>query len=268
MRWLLIKDLQILQALAAAGRAAGRLPDRDRADDRVRALEPAGKPKVALLRARCRRAKARSASATSRSTSRSYANAAVPVDRRRSRSARAPRRSPRSSNGHALAALIIPADIVGQINSLITQGVGSPTVELILNTEDPLERQFAAARRSTSRASQVEQAVSKQVLRVAVDRPAAGAERRHPPVPRPERAAARPAQLAHDRPGDDRARCRRTRRCAPRCARSVNFANLAIDGLDFATPVLELDRQPADREADQARPARPRLPTPTRSRSR
>jgi hypothetical protein len=70
-------------------------------------------------------------------------------------------------SGEAQAALIIPADIVGQINTLITQGVGSPTVELFLNSRDPLERQFAQ-QAIAARASQVEQAVSKQVLRVAV----------------------------------------------------------------------------------------------------
>jgi ABC-2 family transporter protein len=70
-------------------------------------------------------------------------------------------------SGQAQAALIIPADIIAQINTLITQGVGSPAVELILNSRDPLERQFAQ-QAITTRASQVEQAVSKQVLRVAV----------------------------------------------------------------------------------------------------
>jgi ABC-2 type transport system permease protein len=70
-------------------------------------------------------------------------------------------------SGQAQAALIIPADIVGQINSLVTQGVGSPTVELILNSRDPIERQYAQ-QAIAARASQVEQAVSKQVLRVAV----------------------------------------------------------------------------------------------------
>jgi ABC-2 type transport system permease protein len=70
-------------------------------------------------------------------------------------------------SGQAQAALIIPADIVGEINTLITQGVGSPTVELFLNSRDPLERQFAQ-QAIAARANQVEQAVSKQVLRVAV----------------------------------------------------------------------------------------------------
>jgi len=70
-------------------------------------------------------------------------------------------------NGQAQAALIIPSDIVSQINGLVTQGVGRPTVELILNTSNPLERQ-AAEQAITARASQVEQGVSKQVLAVAI----------------------------------------------------------------------------------------------------
>jgi ABC-type multidrug transport system permease subunit len=71
------------------------------------------------------------------------------------------------SNGDALAALIIPSDIVSQIHSLITTGVGSPTVDVVLNSKNPLERQFVE-QAITSRLSQVEQAVSKQVLRVAI----------------------------------------------------------------------------------------------------
>jgi ABC-type multidrug transport system permease subunit len=70
-------------------------------------------------------------------------------------------------DGEALAALIIPSDITEQIQSLVTTGVGSPTVELILNTKDPIERQFVDQAIS-ARLSQVEQAVSKQVLHVAI----------------------------------------------------------------------------------------------------
>jgi ABC-2 type transport system permease protein len=70
-------------------------------------------------------------------------------------------------SGAAQAALIVPADIPQQIQTLVTQGVGSPTVELILNSKDPLERQFAD-QAIDSRLNQVEQAVSKQVLRVAI----------------------------------------------------------------------------------------------------
>ena len=69
-------------------------------------------------------------------------------------------------DGEALAALIVPADIPSQIQSLVTTGVGSPTVELYLNSRDPIERQFVDSA-IKARLNDVEQAVSKQVLRVA-----------------------------------------------------------------------------------------------------
>ena len=71
-------------------------------------------------------------------------------------------------DGRALAAVVIPADLPQQIQSLITQGVGSPSVELYLNGKDPIERQFVDQAIS-SRINQVEQDVSKQVLRVAIN---------------------------------------------------------------------------------------------------
>jgi ABC-2 type transport system permease protein len=70
-------------------------------------------------------------------------------------------------DGRALAAVIIPADLAQQLQSLITSGAGNPTVEVILNSADPVQRQFVRQAIS-SRLADVEQAVSKQVLRVAV----------------------------------------------------------------------------------------------------
>ena len=70
-------------------------------------------------------------------------------------------------DGRALAAVVIPAELPQQIQSLITQGVGNPTVQLYLNGKDPIERQFVDQAIS-SRINQVEQDVSKQVLRVAI----------------------------------------------------------------------------------------------------
>jgi ABC-type multidrug transport system permease subunit len=69
-------------------------------------------------------------------------------------------------SGRALAALIVPAALPQQIRALITQGVGHPTVRLVINTRDPLERRFVE-QAIDSRVAQVETAVSKQVLRVA-----------------------------------------------------------------------------------------------------
>jgi hypothetical protein len=139
-------------------------------------------------------------------------------------------------SGQAAAALIIPADIVSQINSLVTQGAGNPTVDLILNTKDPLERQFADQAIS-SRVAQVEQAVSKQVLRVAVtdlQETLNGGTLKFlgQTVPllglKNSRAIVQGtiASLPKNSP------------LLPALRQVVNFATLAIDGLGFATPVL------------------------------
>ena len=139
-------------------------------------------------------------------------------------------------DGEALAALIVPGDIVSQIQDLVTQGVGTPTVELILNTKDPLERQLVD-QAITTRLNEVDQAVSKQVLRVAVtdlqqvlnggtiqflgqNVALLGLKNSRAIVEGtiaslPKRSALRPA-----------------------LAQVVDFASLAIGGLDFAAPVL------------------------------
>ena len=139
-------------------------------------------------------------------------------------------------SGQAQAALIIPADIVGQINGLITQGVGSPTVELILNSRDPLERQFAQ-QAIAARATQVEQAVSKQVLRVAVNdlqQVLNGGKLeflgQNVPLLGLHNARAIVQGTIASLPADSPLK--------PALKQVVNFADLAIGGLGFASPVL------------------------------
>jgi ABC-type multidrug transport system permease subunit len=139
-------------------------------------------------------------------------------------------------DGQAQAALIIPADIVSQINNLITQGVGSPTVELVLNSKDPLERQFAQ-QAITARASQVEQAISKLVLQVAVQdlqRVLNGGSlnflgQNIPLLGLKNSRAIVQGAIASLPPGSQ---------LRPALQQVANFANLAIEGLGFATPVL------------------------------
>ena len=139
-------------------------------------------------------------------------------------------------DGKAQAALIIPADIISQINNLITQGTGNPTVELFLNSRDPLERQFAQ-QAITARANQVEQGISKQVLRVAVSDlqkvlnggtlnfagqsvPLLGLKNSRAIVQGTIASLAPDSQLR------------------PALKQVVDFADLAVTGLGFATPVL------------------------------
>ena len=139
-------------------------------------------------------------------------------------------------DGEALAALIVPADIVTQIESLVTNGVGSPTVELVLNSKDPLDRQFVQQAIS-SRLAQVETAVSKQVLRVAItdlQQVLSGGtinlagENFHLLGLRTSRAIVEGARVALPRSSPLR----------PALRQVVAFADLAIQGLGFASPVL------------------------------
>jgi ABC-type transport system involved in cytochrome c biogenesis permease component len=70
-------------------------------------------------------------------------------------------------SGAALAALIVPAEIPAEIKSFVTTGIGRPTVELYLNSRDPLERQVVD-QAITARLNAVNESLSQQVLRVAI----------------------------------------------------------------------------------------------------
>jgi ABC-2 type transport system permease protein len=139
-------------------------------------------------------------------------------------------------SGQASAALIIPSDVVPQIQSLVTTGVGSPTVQLVLNSHNPLDRQFAQ-QAIDSRINQVEQAVSKQVLHVAVTDlrevlnggsiNLAGANFQLLGL-RSSRAIVQSAIGALPRGSPLRSALRHV----------VAFADLAIAGLGFSSPVL------------------------------
>jgi ABC-type transport system involved in cytochrome c biogenesis permease component len=139
-------------------------------------------------------------------------------------------------SGQALAALIVPGDITSQIESLVTQGVGSPTVQLILNSRDPLQRQFVQ-QAINSNITQVEQAVSKQVLRVAISdlqevlkggTVNIGGTNVKLLGLRTSRSLIQGAITALPRGSPFR----------PALEQVVNFAGLAIQGLAFASPVL------------------------------
>jgi ABC-2 family transporter protein len=140
-------------------------------------------------------------------------------------------------DGQALGALIVPADIVSQIQSLVTTGVGSPTVELILNSSNPLERQFVQQAISV-RLSQVEQAVSKQVLRIAITDLQQvlnggtinfAGQNFHLLGLRVSRSIVEGAGAALPPSSPLR----------PALRQVVSFASLAIAGLGFASPVLQ-----------------------------
>src|SRR5579863_3673571 len=70
-------------------------------------------------------------------------------------------------SGQALAALIIPSDTVSQIQDLIATGEGSPTVQVVLNDRNPLERDLVRQALQT-RVDDVQAAISKQLLATVV----------------------------------------------------------------------------------------------------
>jgi ABC-type multidrug transport system permease subunit len=139
-------------------------------------------------------------------------------------------------DGDALAAVIIPAALPQQIQSLVTQGVGAPTVKLYLNTRDPLDRQFVDEAIST-RINQVQSDVSKRVLQVAVS------DLREVLSGGTVQILGQTVHLLGLR--NSRTIIQGTIASLPAnstlrvaLGQVVGFANLAIQGLDFASPVL------------------------------
>jgi hypothetical protein len=139
-------------------------------------------------------------------------------------------------DGEALAALIVPGDIVSQIQSLVTTGVGTPTVELYLNNKDPVDREFVQSA-IDARLSQVEQAVSKQVLGVATQDlqqvlNGGSIEFLGQTFPllglRDSRKVLQGTVAALPKNSNLRAPLKQV----------ISFADLAIEGLGFASPVL------------------------------
>ncbi len=139
-------------------------------------------------------------------------------------------------SGQAQAAVIVPGDIVSQIQSLVENGVGNPTVEVILNTKDPLEREFTN-QAIQSRLNAVQQAVSRQVLKVAISdlqqvlnggQINLGGENFNLLGLRNSREIVQGAVAAV--PKDSPLR--------PALKQVVSFAELAIQGLSFSSPVL------------------------------
>lgn len=234
MRWLLVKDLQILKRSPLLVGLLVVYPIAIALMIGFALSSPPGKPKVALYD-QVPTGRGKVSIGSQRVDIGHYANQLfqsidpIKVNSRDEAIAKV-------KNGQAQAALIIPGDIVSQINSLITQGVGNPTVQLILNSRDPLERQ-AAQQAITARASEVQQAVSRQVLAVAVQdlqRVLSGGSLNF---------AGQNVQLLGLR--NARSIVQGTiaslpphSQFAPALRQVVSFADLAIAGLGFASPVL------------------------------
>lgn len=234
MRWLLIKDLQILKRSPLLVGMLIVYPVLIALMIGFALSSPPGKPKVAFLsevKAGTGRLRFGSQQIDISSYTKQLFNVIEPITVHTRSEAIAKVRS-----GEATAALIVPADLPAQIESLVTQGVGEPSLDLILNTRDPIERQFANAAIQTQLGT-IEQAVSQQILKVAVtdlqqvldggtinlvgrDIPLLGLRDSRTIIQGTIATLPRGSPLV------------------PALRQVVAFADLAIEGLGFASPVL------------------------------
>ncbi len=165
MRWLLVKDLQILRRSPVLVGTLIIYPLVIALLIGFAVSSPAGKPKVAIysgvqpghgkvMLGNQRINLAHYADEFYRSVEPIHAtSASAAVDDVRS--------------GRALAAVIIPSNIDREIQSLISTGVGNPTIRIVVNDRNPLQRTLVNEAIQT-RMDQVQSAVSKQLLATIV----------------------------------------------------------------------------------------------------
>jgi hypothetical protein len=147
-------------------------------------------------------------------------------------------------DGRALAALIIPADLLSQIESLASSGTGSPTVQIVLNDSNPIDRAFVE-QTLQSKVDAVEQGISKRVLQVAtrdLQEILYGGNisvlGRNVSLLGLSRARALLSEALAARP--------RNAAAAAKLQSVIRFADEAIIGLTFASPVLGSIGNPVD----------------------
>ncbi|MDA8068807.1 MAG: ABC transporter permease [Actinomycetota bacterium] len=167
MRWLLAKDLRLLRRSPLLLGTLVIYPLTIALLIGFAVSSPPGKPAVAVYSG-VRAGQGKIAFGSQRISLAGYA------DQLFSSIDRIPASSPRQAvadvrDGRALAALIIPAGIDHQIQQLITNGLGNPTVQVVLSSRNPLERQLAHDAIQT-RVDAVQYAVSRELLKtVAAD---------------------------------------------------------------------------------------------------
>jgi hypothetical protein len=166
MRWLLVKDLQILRRSPLLVGLLIVYPIAIALMIGFALSSPPGKPKVAFYNEVPRGQGTISIGNQSLNVAAYASDLLTSIEPIRVNSEAAAVAKVR--DGQALAAVIIPAELPRQIQSLVTQGVGTPTVRIYLNTSDPIDKQYVDQAIST-RINQVQTDVSKRVLQVAVN---------------------------------------------------------------------------------------------------
>jgi ABC-type multidrug transport system permease subunit len=166
VRWLALKDLAILRRSPLLVSILIIYPVALALMIGVALSSPAGRPKVAVYNGvRPGQAKVRIAGSAVNiaAYTRDLSASITPIDVKSAAAAVAAVRS-----GRAEAAIIVPANIIGQIQGLIRTGFGQPTVQIVLNDRSPIEREVVDAQIQT-RVDQVQTAISKALLGTALD---------------------------------------------------------------------------------------------------
>ena len=267
MRWLLLKDLQILRRSPLLVGAARRLPDRDRAADRLRALARPGQA-AGRVPQRDRRREPEHVQPRRRDGRRPQVRRqALQVDRRRSRvHSRAPRRSRKVRVGRGARARCHPAPTSRR--SCSDRRARAADDRGHLQRRQPAQAAASSQSARSSRARRRQPGALREVRR----------GRRALPRPAARRAALlRCSGTTSTSSGCSSAQTILARR-APRLPRGAperaaldqvaRFATLAIDNLDLSNDVLGVDRPADARQARRSSAASARRWTPSRWRSR
>ncbi|HEX3618710.1 MAG TPA: ABC transporter permease [Solirubrobacteraceae bacterium] len=165
MRWLLAKDLRILQRSPVLLGTLVIYPIVIALLIGFAISSPPGRPRVAVYSG-VKAGHGTIAFGSQRISLSKYANqlysSIEPLPAASPQQARADVR-----DGRALAALIIPANIDQQIQQLIETGDGNPTVQIVLNDRNPLERDLVQ-QAIQARVDDVQTAVSRQLMKLVI----------------------------------------------------------------------------------------------------
>ncbi len=234
MRWLLLKDLQILRRSPLLVGLLVFYPIAIALMIGFALSSPPGKPKVAVV-SDVPKGQSQFNLGSEKIDASQYTGALFEaIDPIRVKTRDAALAKVRS--GEALAAVIIPPDIVQKIQSELQTGTGQPTVELALNVKDPLEQQFVDST-IKARLSDLQQALSGKIVAVAVQQLQKVLDGGSIDI------VGQNVSLLGLR--NSRTILQGTRGSLPRGSplrapldQVVQFASLAITGLSFANPVL------------------------------
>jgi ABC-type multidrug transport system permease subunit len=237
VRWLLLKDLAILRRSPLLVAILVIYPVALALMIGLALSSPPGRPRVAVysgVAAGTGRVDVGGTEVDIGAYTRQLSDSITPIPVRSAAAAVAAVRS-----GRAEAAIIVPADIISQVQSLISQGLGAPTVQLVLNDASPLEREVVNSEIQT-RIDQVQTAISRQLLATALGdlhTVVAGGELNFSGV-KVSLLGLRNARtvIAGAIPLVRQAGLGAS--LGPALGQVVRFADIAIDGLSFASPVL------------------------------